>query len=197
MNIYDNPGKFNPLYASQKPIIQKSYTISELISSTSVKGELASFLLLLASRLKSKSVLELGTYLGISGMYLAGGISLNARGVLHTVDRSNNSLKYAKIALKPWQDKVKIINGEFRNIFQDIFPECGKIGLAFIDGDHHKGAMTQYFDLLLPAINAGGVIVFDDINWSSYTTQEWKQISVDKRVFFSKGCGRFGFVVIK
>lgn len=57
-DVYDNPGKFNPLYTGQKPITQKKYTISELTPLTSIKGEIVPFLLLMAGRLKSKSVLE-------------------------------------------------------------------------------------------------------------------------------------------
>ncbi len=197
MDVYDNPGKFNPLYAGQKPVAWKNYTVAELVPLTSVKEELASFLLLLANRLKSKSVLELGTHLGISGMYLASGISLNPHGILYTVDRSLITLKYAKMALKPWQDRIKIINGEFPDVFKDILPECGKIGLAFIDGDHQENSMLEYFRIIFPAMSCGGVMVFDDINWSSYTTQDWKKISADKCVFSSKDCGRFGFVVVR
>jgi len=197
MNIYDNLGRFNPLCVNQKPINRESYTISELIPFTSIKGEIASFLLLLANRLKPKSVIEVGTHLGISGMYIASGISLNPQGVLYTIDRSKNSLKYAKMALKPWKDRIKIINGEFCDVFQGVLSECGKIGLAFIDGDHQAGAMTDYFNFLLPATLAGGVIVFDDIDWSSYAAEEWKKISIDNHVFFNKNCGRFGFVIVK
>lgn len=197
MDIYDNTGKFNPLLVGQKPVGRQNYTIAELVPFTSVKDEIAPFLLLLASRLKPKSVLELGTHLGISGMYLASGVSLNPHGVLYTIDRSNNSLKYAETILKPWKDRIKIINGEFPNVFQEILSESGKIGLAFIDGDHQEKSMVEYSRIIFPAMNRGGVVVFDDINWSSYAVEEWKKVSADRHVFFSKDCGRFGFIIVK
>lgn len=197
MEIYANPKRFNPLIVSEKPIFEESWNIGDLLPLTSINEELGGFLFLLAYRLHPVTVFELGTHFGISGMYLAAGLSLNPRGFLYTMDRSVNILRHTKINLNPWKDRVNMITGEFKDMFPDIIPKRKNIDLAFIDGDHHKGAMTQYFNLLLPAITAGGAIVFDDITWSSYAAEDWKTISTDKHVFFSKDCGRFGFVVVK
>lgn len=119
------------------------------------------FLSLLSNITQPKRILEIGTYTGYSALCLAEGLAPN--GHLHTID-ANEELesmirKYVNKA--GLNDKITLHIGDARTIIPTLNE---KWDMVFIDAD--KENYSTYFDLVIDAVNPGGLIIADNVLWS-------------------------------
>lgn len=103
--------------------------------------------------------LEIGTFIGISGTYLAR--ALPPDGKLLTIERG---AEFAGIAAENFRrngvaGKVDLRVGDAKRILRDLRSR-ERFGLIFIDGD--KDNYAVYMRLLRPHLAPGGVMVVDD-----------------------------------
>jgi len=121
---------------------------------------------MISKLLNPKNILEIGTYTGYSALCLAEG--MQKKGVLHTIDH-NEELAYIQhkyFHLSKYKDQIKTYTGEAL----DIIPNINyKFDLVFIDAD--KENYTNYFHLVIDKMNAGGVILSDNVLWSGKVTE--------------------------
>ncbi|WP_141071074.1 class I SAM-dependent methyltransferase, partial [Campylobacter fetus] len=66
-----------------------------------------------------------------------------------------------------------------------------KIDFAFIDGHHDKNATIRYFEQILPFMNQGSVVAFDDINYNQNMTNAWNMIKQNRN---NKDDGKIGII---
>ncbi len=147
----------------------------------------------LVRRLQPQRVLELGTCLGISGMYIAAGLRMNGGGTLVTVE---GEAAYADIARKNFSAEgltnVEQRTGRFADLLPDVVKDHRPIDLVFVDGHHDGEATIRYFEQILPALAPEAWMIFDDISWSRDMKNAWKKISADPRVHFSADAALIG-----
>jgi len=127
------------------------------------------FLAMISQMLKPKKILEIGTYTGYSAICLSEGLS--EQGYMITID-INEELE--QIARKNFEDagvteKVRFYVGDAREIVPKL---TDTFDLIFIDAD--KENYSIYFDLVFDKLNAGGVILADNVLWSGKVLQEKK-----------------------
>jgi predicted O-methyltransferase YrrM len=150
----------------------------------SKRREQATLLLVLARVMNPKSVIELGTNVGISSAYIASGLALNAEGgKLVTVDASPYRLKLARqVHSNLGMHNIDYIEGMFSDVLSEALQRAGKIDLAFIDGHHRFQPTMEYFERVLQHAAADAVFVFDDIRWSGGMKRAWSALKVDQRL---------------
>ena len=107
------------------------------------------------------NILEIGTYTGYSALCLCEGMREN--GILHTIDIKEELVgfqrKYFDKSL--WGSQIIQHLGEA----VDIIPNLDlKFDLVFIDAD--KENYINYFELIVPKMNKGGIILSDNVLWS-------------------------------
>lgn len=137
----------------------------------------ALLLLKLVKDFHSKTVIELGTCLGISAAYQAAGQEINQEGKLITLEGSDSLAKIAENNLNSLNCKnVSVIPGRFQNNLEKILKENKPVDYVFVDGHHDEKATINYFNLLLPYLSEKAVIVFDDISWSSGMKTAWLKV---------------------
>lgn len=130
-----------------------------------------------------KLCLELGTFIGISGSYIAGALKLNKQGKLITIEGSKIfSEKAVENFNKLNLDNVKSINSRFQDVLDDILKKNNPIDFAFIDGHHDEHATVSYFKQIMPYLADSAILIFDDISWSEGMKRAWKNISSDENV---------------
>ncbi len=117
------------------------------------------FLQLLVKLTGAKNVLEIGSFIGISGTYLAK--ALPSGGRLMTIERG---AEFAAIAAENFKRngvarKIDLRVGDAKVILRDI-PARLRFGLIFIDGD--KEHYADYMRLLRPHLARGGIMIVDD-----------------------------------
>ncbi|HYG49739.1 MAG TPA: class I SAM-dependent methyltransferase [Flavobacteriales bacterium] len=168
--------------------------ISQLTKTTSKKHKHARFLAYLAHYLQSKNILELGTSLGISTLYLA---KKNIDASITTVEGSkevyNTALNNFRLT---GFTNIKTIHSDFDSILPDLIKNQ-QFDFIYIDGNHSYDATKCYFEWFKKKAGNETVIVFDDIYWSADMTRAWKEIYADTAVTVSIDLFEFGIVFFR
>ncbi len=120
---------------------------------------------------KPTRILELGTSLGKSAFYMA---SANEKAAITTIDINKSVLELAKRGARKLNlNNISFIEADFDNILSDELKKDPD--LVYVDGNHsYKGTM-KYFNEILNSMT-DGMIVFDDIYWSSGMKKAWNEI---------------------
>lgn len=159
---------------------------------TRKKGEL---LFRLVRWLKPSSILELGTSLGISTMYLS---LANQGKPLVTIEGCIDSSNIARENFeKNHQRHIQILTGDFSVKLPEALAMLPEPGLVFFDGDHRKSATLANFELCLQHITPETVFVIDDIYWSKGMEEAWKDICHDPRTKVCIDLYYFGIVFFR
>lgn len=116
----------------------------------------------LASVLQAKSIVEIGTGTGVSGLWLLRGMV--AGGVLTSVDLEAEHQRLAREAFSAAgfaPQRFRLIAGSAL----DVLPRLTDAGydLVFLDAD--KVEYGEYFDEAIRLVRPGGIIAFDNALW--------------------------------
>ncbi len=119
------------------------------------------FLSMLSKIINPKHILEIGTYTGYAALCLAEGLQKN--GTLDTIDINEElvSIQNKYIKLSPWANQIVNHLGDAIEIIPTLNK---KFDLVFIDAD--KENYINYFNLIVPMMNVGGIILSDNVLWS-------------------------------
>ena len=123
---------------------------------------------------KAKTVLELGTSLGITTSYLAASnsqlrcITLEGSEELAAVARDN----FRKLGLK----NIEIVTGNIDQTLDAVLNEIETLDVVFFDANHRKEAVLQYFEKCVKHISRYSVFIVDDIHWSRDMEDAWIEI---------------------
>ena len=143
-------------------------TWAKVLQPRMLSGHLQGRFLSLLSKLKQpKRILEIGTYTGYSALCLAEGLAPD--GQLHTIDANEEleSMIRKYVDKAGLSEKITLHIGYARNIIPSLNE---KWDLVFIDAD--KENYSTYFDLVIDAVNPGGLIIADNVLWSGKVLQE-------------------------
>lgn len=108
-----------------------------------------------------KHILEIGTYTGYAALCLSEG--LQADGTLDTIDNNEELYDFQKkyFDKSEWSGQITQHLGNAL----EIIPTLGKkFDLVFIDAD--KENYINYFNMIVPMMNKGGIILSDNVLWS-------------------------------
>ena len=116
---------------------------------------------LLSKLTRPKTILEVGTYTGYATLCLAEGLQEN--GIIHTMDIKEELQDFQRkyFDQSPWSGQIKQHLGNAL----DIIPKLETaFDLVFIDAD--KENYINYFNMIVPLMNKGGIILSDNVLWS-------------------------------
>ena len=116
---------------------------------------------MLSKLIRPVNILEIGTYTGYSALCLCEG--MQETGQLHTIDIKEELVDFQRkhFDKSPWGKQIFQHLGEA----VDIIPTLDiKFDLVFIDAD--KENYINYFELIVPKMNKGGIILSDNVLWS-------------------------------
>ena len=122
---------------------------------------------MLAKLIRPQNILEIGTYTGYSGLCLAEG--MQDSGFLHTIDIKEElvDLQRKYFDKSPWGKQIVQHLGQAT----DIIPTLDlKFDLVFIDAD--KENYLNYYEMIVPKMNRGGIILSDNVLWSGKVLEE-------------------------
>ncbi len=162
------------------------------IAKNAVKAPVyASILYNIVEKYQPEDVVELGTSLGLTSMYL----QMATDKPIFTLEGSSNILKQAKENLSTFEElRPKTILGNFDQTFPEVFRKLSGTYLIYIDGNHTYDATMRYFEIILENPKQGSIIVFDDIYWSPEMTRAWKEIKSNAQVDLSIDLYQLGIV---
>lgn len=137
-------------------------------------------------------ILELGTSLGVTTAYLA---APDSRNKIVTLEGSDQVLK---VAQGVWRTmRYENIEWHEGNIDDTLFIYAReKLDVAYVDANHTYEATKRYVDFLLPRMNKKGIIVLDDIHYSSQMERAWEELKHDSRVTTSMDMYHVGLLFV-
>ena len=122
---------------------------------------------MLSKLLRPKSILEIGTYTGYSAICLAEGLA--ADGSLTTIDVNEENrwlaLKYFKKTNN--SERIESLVGNALEIIPTLQTSYD---LVFIDAD--KENYAAYFDMIVPKLKSGALILSDNVLWSGKVVEK-------------------------
>ena len=137
----------------------------------------------LANFYSAKTIVEMGSSLGISTSYLA---AANTGPSVHTMEGSSGIAEIAKENFhKLGMSNISIFTGQFENGLTDLIASNPPADLVFIDGNHRKKPVLEYFEKFLDNISPAALIIIHDIHWSHEMEEAWAIIQADPRVKMS------------
>ncbi|WP_306564706.1 O-methyltransferase [Flavobacterium lindanitolerans] len=159
-------------------------TFQKIMQPRMLSGHFQGRVLSMISKLVNpENILEIGTYTGYATLCLAEGMKEN--GSIDTIDINEELLSIQKkyFDLSPWKNQITQHLGNAL----EIIPTLGKkFDLVFIDAD--KDNYLNYFDMIVPIMNKGGIILSDNVLWSGKVleTPNPKDISTNVLLEYNK-----------
>ncbi|KGO79506.1 methyltransferase [Flavobacterium beibuense F44-8] len=132
---------------------------------------------MIAKLVNPKNILEIGTYTGYAALCLAEGLATD--GELDTIDVNEELIDFQRKYFD-LSDYKNQIHQHLGNAL-DIIPTLNKkFDLVFIDAD--KENYIHYFNMIVPLMNKGGIILSDNVLWSGKVLEELKPNDISTKV---------------
>lgn len=158
----------------------KTRSVASIAKSAATSPAFCQMLFRLIDLYKPKTILELGTSLGIATLYHAAA-ARNA--AIYTIEGCPNTAALAQANFKRMNvPNIELKIGQFEPVLDVVLPKIKQIDYAFIDGNHRKAPTLDYFDRCLQYAHKDSIFVFDDIHWSEEMEAAWEAIKAHPKV---------------
>ncbi|MCR1933569.1 O-methyltransferase [Clostridium tepidum] len=123
-----------------------------------IHKEVANFLEFMISLKKPKKILELGTAIGYSSIFMS--LSSKEECEITTIERDDKMIEIAKNNIERYgfKDKIKIIQGDCLEILKNLED---KYDMIFMDAG--KGHYNEFLPYCLKLLNKEGIIIADNV----------------------------------
>lgn len=170
----------NDLGAGSAVLKTKTRKISSIARYSLKSAKYSQLLFRLVNHFQPQTILELGTSLGITTLYLA---KATPQAKVLSIEGSEGIAERAKQNFKKLQvTNIQLITGNFDNVLQTQLKELNQLDFVFVDGNHRKAPTLRYFEQCLAYAHNDSVFVFDDIHWSDEMREAWALIKNHERV---------------
>ena len=140
-------------------------------------------------------IIELGTGMGISTLYLSSG---SPGTPLHSIERDRERAALAaQLICRCCPGPVSIHWGEMEEKLEDVGLLIPQRFVAFVDGNHHYEPTVEYVRKLMERAGDEAVLVLDDIYWSRGMYRAWKEVSSWPEVRVSIDLFHMGILLLR
>ena len=146
----------------------------------------------LVTYFKPKTILELGTSLGMGTIAFA----IDGLSTVTTLEGCPEIAQTARHHLDTFGcSQVNIQVGPFEESLKEAAQH--PYDLVYFDGNHNKTATLAYVRQLLPTAHNDTLWIFDDIHWSRDMSAAWQEITALPQVTVVIDCFWFGLVFFR
>jgi len=125
-------------------------------------GHLEGSLLTMLARLtNARRAVEVGTFTGYSALAIAEGMAEGGKLITCDIDPVATSIAQSYFARADWGDRIELRLGPALSTLAELE---GPFDLAFLDAA--KEEYVDYWELLVPKMRPGGLLVADNVLWS-------------------------------
>lgn len=174
---------------------EKSRSIRSLVKYSATMPLYCRYLFRIINEYKPKTMLELGTSVGISSLYQSRG-ALNGRFV--TIEGDAGIAEVARQNFERMRaTNIEQLVGTFQEQLEPALKNIKNLDYAFIDGNHREQPTIEYFEACLEYANEDSIFVFDDIHWTEGMERAWEKIKEHPRVTLSIDLYFMGVIFFK
>ncbi len=179
--------------------------VSKIAKSALTPPKLAQLLYRLVADLQPENIVELGTSLGITSLYLT---KAAPKAKLYTLEGCQQTAGTAnEVFIKAGETNIEQVMGNFDDTLPGVIDKLEKLDFVFVDGNHQKDPVLKYFKWCLPKVHENTLLIFDDIYWSEGMKEAWNEIKANPEVsvtidlfwmglvYFKKGQVKEDFVI--
>lgn len=128
----------------------------------------------------AKTVIELGSCLGLNTCYLAE----MTEGTLYSFEGAEELVHLVKKNVKSYKN-IRLIVGDISETLPNFLQHTPTVDFAFIDANHTYKHTLLYYHKIMDFVHQGSVIVIGDIHWSREMNRAWKEIIASEKVRLS------------
>lgn len=174
---------------------QTPISVRSLAKQAAVPAHLGRLLYRLCQHVQPKNVVELGTSLGVSTLYLATGAS---KGMVHSIEADSQVLSVTEEGFKIFKcSNIRIYKGTFAQQLPPLLKQLKQVDMVFVDGHHQGEALLNYLDMIIPCTTDTSMVIIDDIRWSDDMEEAWRKACADERVSISIDLFRCGLLLFR
>ncbi len=172
--------KFTDFGAGSKVLQSKTRKIRDIVKVSAISEKFGELLFRLVEAFKPETILELGTSLGLGTMYLA---LPNPNARVFTIEACPETAKKAGEHFKDAEiDNIIQITGNIDDELPILTEKLDKLDFVYIDANHTKDAVLNYFYRCMKKSHNDTVFFIDDIHWSKGMEEAWNKIKADEKV---------------
>lgn len=185
--------------AGSKKLNSNTRQIKQIAKYGIAQKKQAEFLYRLLNKFAPQTIIELGTSVGLTSLYLSKALP---KSTIYTIEGCPNLFQFSKALFKKElrqrvTTNIISINGNFNTEFPKLLSQLDSLDFLYIDGNHAYEPTMNYFNLALKKKKSNSIFVFDDIYWSEGMQKAWKEICANKEVTLSLDLFYFGIVFFK
>ncbi|CAN5294699.1 class I SAM-dependent methyltransferase [soil metagenome] len=168
--------------AGSKVNSSRQRSIGDIARNSQKPARFARLLFRLIQRFEAKTIVDLGTSLGMTTAYLAeatkpcGGHVTTFEGCPQTAAIAQQNFERLGIG------NVTVVVGNLDETLAPQVSALDSVDFVFFDANHRYEPTVRYFETCLSAIHNDTVFVFDDIHWSDEMEQAWAYIKAHTAV---------------
>jgi len=170
-------------------------TVGKAIRKSSVTKKYGKLLYQVGKYFQPQNILEIGTSLGISTLYLAQGASesniITMDGVKEKIEIAKNTARELNL------HNIRFYCTDFDTGLPEILEKTDTLDFVFFDGNHTCEATLKYFESCLVKAHNDSVFILDDIYWSTDMTKAWNIIKNNPKVTVSIDLFQLGILFFK
>lgn len=165
--------------------------LSKIAATSASPKPLCELLHRIVTFLQARKIVELGTSIGLTTLYLAH----HPESRVFTFEGNKDLVQVALTHVEYFDKKnITIITGNIDQTLPDFIQNPTKIDFALMDANHRYTPTIRYFELLAKRIQTKGVIVLDDIHYSPEMNRAWNEIRRHPLVYGSVDLFRCGLL---
>lgn len=148
--------------------------VSTIAKSAAKPKKLGQLLFRIVRYYQPKTIIELGTSLGITSSYLS---LAQPAAAMKTMEGAPEIASIARQNFEALNLKnIEIVVGNFDYTLAEVLKKTDRLDFAFIDGNHRQLPTENYFNQLLENTHHDSLLIFDDIHWSREMEAAWETI---------------------
>ncbi|MDL5044472.1 class I SAM-dependent methyltransferase [Oscillatoria amoena NRMC-F 0135] len=181
------------LGAGSKHVKSRTRKISDIASLSLSDPKFSTLYTRIAAYCEAKTIIELGTSLGINTLYLASRPECN----VYTFEGSEPIAEIASLSFEfGGARNIELITGNIDSTLYATLSRIPKIDLAFLDANHRYGPTLRYFDLVVSRSHHKTIIILDDIHDSPDMERAWSTVKNNPLVYTTADLFRCGLVFL-
>ena len=174
---------------SGKESISKKEKLSSIAGKSLAPPALAQLYVRIVKFLKAETIIELGTSLGITTLYLA----MRNEAQVVTLEGNKAVADVAMTNIEFFEKKnITVIDGNINHTLKEALFNIRKVDFALMDANHRYEPTLHYFDLISKRVKEKSIVVIDDIHRSQEMARAWEEIRKHELVYGSIDLFRCG-----